>query len=72
MNSMKTNVISSDAKTYLGSVVYLRVPSVMKFLLCAPTGKMNNMIREIFIYACILELKIIVSGHICYSTFPLS
>ena len=30
------------------------------------------MIREIFIYACILELKITVSGHICYFVFPLS
>ena len=52
--------------------MYVRVPSVMKFLLCTHTGEMNNMIREIFIYACILELKIIVSGHICYSIFLLS
>ena len=49
MNNIKTNVISYVL------VVYLRVPFVMKFLLCTPTGEMNNMIREIFIYACILE-----------------
>ena len=67
MNNMKTNVISLDAKAYLSSVMYLRVPSVMYSY-----GKMNNMIREIFIYACILELNITVSGHICYSVFPLS
>ena len=41
----------------LRTIVYLRVPFVMKFLLCTPTGEMNNMIREIFIYACILELR---------------
>ena len=52
--------------------MYLRVPYVMKFMFCTPTGEMNNMIHEIFIYACILELKITVSGHICYSVFPLS
>ena len=44
----------------------------MKFLLCTPTGEMNNMIREIFIYACILEFKITVSDHIymlfCFPT----
>ena len=34
-------------------------------MLCTLMGEMNNMIREIFIYACILELKITVSGHIC-------
>ena len=44
----------------------------MKFLSCTPTGEMNNMIREIFLYACILELKNTVSGLICYSVFPLS
>ena len=43
----------------------------MKFLLCTPTGEMNNMIREIFIYACILELKITISGHICFF-FPIN
>ena len=52
--------------------MYLQVPSVMKFLLCTLTGEMNNMICEIFIYAYILELKITVSGHICYYVFPLS
>ena len=56
----------------LCTVVYLQVPFVMKFPLCTPTGEMNNMIREIFIYACILELKITVSGHRCYYVFPLS
>ena len=40
-------------------------------MLCTLKGEMNNMIREIFIYACILELNITVSGHICYYVFPL-
>ena len=38
----------------------------MKFLLYTPTGEMNNMLREIYIYiyiyACILEFKITISG----------
>ena len=46
MNNMNTNVISSDAKgTSLFCIVaYLRVPSIMKFLISTPTGEMNNMI----------------------------
>ena len=54
------------------TIVYLWISFVMKFLLCTPTRETNNMIREIVIYACILELKITVSGHRCYYVFPLS
>ena len=67
MNNMKINVINSDAKTYLNFVLLCTYGYL---LLCTPTGEMNNMIREIFIYACILEYKIIVSGHmlLCFPT----
>ena len=36
------------------TVVYLKVPSIMKSLLCNPTGEMNKMMCETFTHACIL------------------
>ena len=44
----ENKVINSDAKTYLSFVLYLRVPSVKRFLLCTPTGDMNTLICELF------------------------
>ena len=50
--------------------MYLRVPYVMKFMLYTHTREMNNMIHEIFIYACILELKITFKWSYMLFYFP--
>ena len=50
----KSNQLGCEGIPLLYTIVYLRAPSVMKFLLCTPMGEMNTMICEIFIHACIL------------------
>ena len=39
----------------LCSVVYLRVPYVLKSLLCTPTGDMNILIYELFYMYTVIE-----------------